>query len=295
VLGMGEDHSGGQQQYLATIAQPDAIKELWRRAMQNDVGEWFEVDKLRVLVSEGRKQVGEVSARLLNKKIHELLKEKEEIRIIFAAGQSQNELLAELANDRNIDWSRVVAFHMDEYVCLSPSSNEFFGKFLADCLFSKVKFKQVHFINRLQAGQDTLVECKRYEALLKEHGIDICCMGIGENGHIAFNDPHVANFEDPVFVKVVELDERCKRQQVNDGCFPSVDEVPPTAISLTIPALLSAKYITVVVPGIRKADAVRNTLYGDITTKCPASILRTHPAATLYLDKESASLLDRNL
>ena len=261
--------------------------------MQIDVGEWFEVDKLKVLISEGRKQVGEASARLLNKKIKELLKGKEEVRIIFAAGQSQNELLAELANDRDIDWSRIVAFHMDEYICLSPSSNEFFGKFLADRLFSKVKFKQVHFIKRLQQGENPLTECRRYEGLLKERPIDICCMGIGENGHIAFNDPHVANFEDAVFVKVVDLDEQCKRQQVNDGCFPSVDEVPPTAISLTIPALLSAQYITVVVPGIRKADAARNTLYGEITTKCPASILRTHPAAMLFLDKDSASLLDR--
>jgi glucosamine-6-phosphate deaminase len=138
---------------------------------------------------------------------------------------------------------------------------------------------------------DSAAECARYRDLLEEAPIDLVCLGIGENGHLAFNDPPVADFDDPEWVKPVELDLLCRQQQVNDGCFPALDDVPRTALTLTIPALLSARAVVGAVPGPRKAQAVRDTLKGPISTACPASILRTHPNAALYLDKESAALL----
>ena len=136
---------------------------------------------------------------------------------------------------------------------------------------------------------DPQAECQRYAELLSEQPIDIVCMGIGENGHIAFNDPPVADFNDPQKVKVVELEEKCRQQQVNDGCFPTIDDVPKTAISLTIPSLVSANYLCVVVPGPTKTQAVHDTLYGPISTVCPASILRKHDSAVLYLDPAAAA------
>ncbi len=258
--------------------------------MQNEKKITYTLDKMNIVVAENRKMLGELSARDVGNTISQLLEKKEEIRMIFAAGPSQTELLNELASDKSIEWSRIVAFHMDEYIGLPSDSNELFGKFLADLLFSKVQCKKVHLLRPIQNGQDPAAECARYEALLKEKPIDIVCLGIGENGHIAFNDPAVADFNDPVYVKVVTMDDKCKAQQVNDGCFPSVDAVPPTAISLTIPALLSAVYLNVAVPGIRKSVAVQETLFGDIATKCPASILRTHAQVHLYLDNDSVSL-----
>jgi len=249
----------------------------------------FTVEKLKVVIAENRNELGKISAQSVRNLIQELLNRKEEIRMIFAAAPSQNEFLYELTNDKSINWSRIVAFHMDEYIGLPQNSSELFSKYLNDHIFSKVNFRKVHLINSQE--KDALKECKRYEALLKEKPIDIVCMGIGENGHIAFNDPPVADFNDKRFVKIVELEERCKAQQVNDTGFKTIDEVPPTAFSLTIPSLLSGTYLNIVVPGIRKAEAVRDTIYNEISTKCPATILRTHPGAVLYLDKNSASSL----
>ena len=246
---------------------------------------------LNVLIYENRSELGKKSAENVARIINDLLKSKEEIRIIFAAAPSQNEFLSELIKETTIDWSRIVAFHMDEYIGLPVDSNELFRKYLNDHIFSKVNFREVHLINPL--AKNPLAECKRYEALVKEKPVDIVCMGIGENGHIAFNDPPVADFNDPRFVKIVELEEKCKAQQVNDAGFKTIDEVPPTAFTLTVPALLSGGYLNVVVPGIRKAEAVRDTLKGEISTKCPASILRNHTNAVLYLDVDSASLINK--
>ena len=139
--------------------------------------------------------------------------------------------------------------------------------------------------------KDVEQEVRRYEEALKVHPIDIACIGIGENGHIAFNDPAVADFKDPKLVKVVELDEACRNQQLGEGWFPTFDDVPKEALTLTITAILSCKAISCVVPDERKAQAVYNTLYGDISTSCPGSILRTHKETVLFLDKASASLI----
>ena len=149
---------------------------------------------------------------------------------------------------------------------------------------------EVHYIDpgRGEAPEEI---CARYRRLLDQYPLDIACIGIGENGHIAFNDPPVADFQDPCKVKVVRLEETCRRQQVHDGCFASLDEVPTHAVTLTIPAVMTSGSIVCVVPGRRKAKAVYQALRGDTNTSCPASILRTHPRARMFLDRESASLL----
>lgn len=253
----------------------------------------FSVEKLNVVIGEDRAAVGKLSALHVKKIISELLSRQSEIRIVFAAAPSQNEFLQVLSEDATIDWSKIVAFHMDEYIGLPEDSIETFQMYLTKHIFSKVKCKEVHFINGQEKYPDK--ECKRYEALLKEKPVDIVLMGIGENGHIAFNDPPYADYNDPYFVKVIELDEKDKAQQVNDAGFKTIDEVPSTAYTLTVPALMSAKYLSAVVPGKRKAEAVKETLTAEISTKCPATILRTHPNATLFVDQDSSSFLKRKL
>lgn len=249
----------------------------------------FTKEKLVVKIYDDRKSMGKAAADKVAAVINEKLEVKEEARMIFAAAPSQNEFLASLIQ-KNIDWSRVVGFHMDEYVGLKAGAPELFGTFLRERIFERVDFKAVHFFNPIYS--DLEEECKRYESLLKEKEIDVVCMGIGENGHLAFNDPPVADFNDPKFVKVVELDEKCRQQQVNDGCFPTFEDVPTHALTLTIPALLSANFKSVVVPGPTKAEAVKKTLYDKISTECPSTILRKEKNTILYLDKDSSSLMN---
>jgi glucosamine-6-phosphate deaminase len=260
--------------------------------MESGLFKMFEVEKLKVIITSNRKEMGKCSAKNVGNLIKELLYHSKEIRMIFAAAPSQDEFLSELTGDKSIEWSRIIAFHMDEYIGLPKGSNQLFSKYLDDHLFSKVNFKKVNIINSQVENIDE--ECIQYDKLLKEEPIDIVCMGIGENGHIAFNDPPVADFEDERFVKIVELEQKCKQQQVNDGCFKNIDEVPKTAITLTVPALFSGTYLNVVVPGTRKAEAVKITLTGKISTQCPATIIRKHDNAILYIDKDSSSLLENN-
>lgn len=247
----------------------------------------FQADCLKVNIYDTRKALGESAAADFADKVRELLQEKEEINIVFAAAPSQNEFLQALAKNDEIAWSRINAFHMDEYVGLNPEAPQSFGNFLKDRLFSKQPFKSLHYLGG--SSENTAAECKRYAELLRRYPTHIVCMGIGENGHIAFNDPHVAFFDDKEWIKVVELDHKCRTQQVNDGCFKQIDEVPENALTLTIPALLSADLIFCMVPGKTKAQAVYDTVTGEITEKCPASILRTHKNAVLYTDVDSAA------
>ncbi|MBE6688499.1 MAG: glucosamine-6-phosphate deaminase [Ruminococcaceae bacterium] len=246
----------------------------------------FFKDNLKVKIFATRAEMGADAATDAKSAIKKLLSEKDEIRMIFAAAPSQNDFLASLVNDKSIDFTRINAFHMDEYIGLDKDAPQGFGNFLRDRLFSLAPFKSVTYLN----GQcdDPEAECKRYSELLNAAPIDIVCMGIGENGHIAFNDPPVADFNDPFSVKVVELDQVCRNQQVNDGCFASIDLVPTHALSLTIPRLINTDNIFCIVPAPTKANAVKSTLTGEIVTACPASILRTHKNATLYLDADSA-------
>ncbi len=249
----------------------------------------FTKDKLAVKVFENRKLMGKAAATDVADCIEQMLSEKKEINMIFAAAPSQNEFLEELA-ESGVEWERINAFHMDEYIGLPLDAEQRFGTFLKERIFGRVPFKSVHYING-QAQPEK--ECDRYSLLLKQYPVDIVCLGIGENGHIAFNDPHVAKFDDPELVKVVALDEKCRMQQVHDGCFRSIELVPTQAISLTIPALVAAKYMFCIVPASTKAQAVYDTIYGEISESCPASILRTKANAVLYLDSDSAALLEK--
>lgn len=249
----------------------------------------MKVDNLDVKIFPTRDEMGACAAKDIHDKIVELLAEKEEINMIFAAAPSQNDVLDALIHDTDIQWGRINAFHMDEYIGLAADAPQGFGLFLKEHIFGKVGFKSVNYINI--SAVDAEAECERYSELLKKNKIDIVVMGIGENGHIAFNDPPVADFNDPKVVKTVLLDEVCRNQQVNDGCFATIDDVPKYAITLTVPTLFSGDYLFCIVPAATKAAAVRATLQDDINEKCPATILRRHKNATLYLDAASSALL----
>ena len=247
-------------------------------------------DKLTIRLFPTREEMGKESAREAVSILRDFISYKEEVNVIFAAAPSQDDFLAAFSK-YEVAWHRVNAFHMDEYIGLDADAPQRFGNYLKRNLFDKVKFKQVFYIGNDPDSDSPEKEVSIYSDLLKRYPPDIVCLGIGENGHIAFNDPHVANFNDPDLVKVVELDLACRQQQVNDGCFESLSQVPTHAYTLTIPALTMARYMFCVVPTERKAQAVYNTLYGKINESCPATILRTHNLATLYLDSDSAKLI----
>lgn len=247
------------------------------------------VDKLKVKILPNRTEMGKVAANDIITAIKALLQEKAEINMIFAAAPSQNDVLKALV-DSDVEWNRVNAFHMDEYIGLDKAAPQGFGNFLVDHIFGKVKFKSINLIDC--EAKDPEEECVRYERLLSENPVDIIVLGIGENGHIAFNDPWVADFNDTKMVKTVLLDEVCRQQQVNDGCFDHLNQVPQKAITLTCPVFIGAPKLFCIVPALTKAQAVRRTLQGAINEECPATVLREHNSALLYLDADSASLLD---
>lgn len=247
----------------------------------------LKVDQLSIQIYSDREQMGRAAAAAVAERISTLLRSQPLIRMVFAAAPSQDELLAELVSNREIDWFRIAAFHMDEYLSLPPEAPQRFGNYLKERLFEKVPFRAVHIMN--STVEEPAAECARYNKLITAAPIGIVCLGIGENGHIAFNDPPVADFQDRDTVKVVELDDLCRQQQVNDGAFKSIGDVPQLALTLTIPALMSGRHLFCVVPGPAKAEAVCRTLYGSIEVDCPASILRRHDSAILFLDLDSAS------
>ena len=249
----------------------------------------FKKDQLIVKVYENKNYMGKAAAKEVAEKLKELIYKKTEVTMAFAAAPSQNEFLDELTKIEEIDWTKVVAFHLDEYIGLEENAPQKFVRYLKDHFFDKVKCRQVYFID--QVAENMEKKLKRYSELLHQYPLDIACIGIGENGHIAFNDPHVADFADPEDIKKVDLDEKCRMQQVNDGCFTTIDEVPTSAITLTIPTIMSADYIYCMVPTKNKSQAVYNCLKGTIQPRYPASILRSHQRATLYLDNEAISLL----
>ena len=251
----------------------------------------FKKDKLDIKIYDTREQMGIAAAEDVAAGIKACLAQKDEINMIFAAAPSQNDMLAALCASDDIEWERINAFHMDEYIGLDPNAPQCFSNFLKDHIFHRKPFKSVNLIDA--SATDPEAECARYAALLEKHPVDIVCMGIGENGHIAFNDPHVADFSDPKAVKSVSLDDVCRMQQVNDGCFASIDDVPKWAITLTIPTLVSARYNYCVVPAPTKANAVKNTVEGPISEQCPATILRNKDNAILYCDADSSALLSR--
>jgi len=245
---------------------------------------------LFVEIHPDRRSLGRAAGVAVAAKLRELLGQQTRVRMVFAAAPSQNEFLETLSAAEGIDWKRVTAFHMDEYLGLSAEAPQSFRRYLKEHLFDRVHPGEVYLLRGETPSPEE--ECGRYADLLAEAPIDIVCLGIGENGHLAFNDPPVADFADPKMVKVVQLDEACRRQQVHDGCFARLEEVPTHAITLTIPVLFSGGWLYCVVPGPTKREAVKNALTGPISTACPASILRIHPRARLYLDRDSAGGLD---
>ncbi|HWF16884.1 MAG TPA: 6-phosphogluconolactonase [Acidimicrobiales bacterium] len=208
---------------------------------------------------------------------------------MFATGNSQLAFVRELVHaTTGVPWSDTVVFHMDEYVGVGPDHPAGFQRWIRQRITQPAHPRAAYYVEGLG---DAAAECERYAGLLRRHPLDLCCLGIGENGHLAFNDPPVADFTDPLDVKVVRLDSACRAQQVNEGHFPGLDAVPAEAITVTIPALLRAGRVLAIVPEARKAQPVRDALTGPIATSCPASALRTIPYATVHLELASASLL----
>lgn len=247
----------------------------------------FKVDNLTVKKYDSRNAMGEAAGKEAAECFRKLIAEKGEVWAIFAAAPSQNEFLATLVAS-DVDWTKVHALHMDEYVNLPSDHPAGFGNFLDRAIFKKVPFASVDYITTTKTPGQIVAD---YTELLEKHHVDICLMGIGENGHIAFNDPHVADFNDPAKIKKVDLDLKCRTQQVHDGCFATLEEVPEYAMTLTIPTLFACDHLFCVVPAPTKADAVKATIYGPVTEACPATIMRRHASATMYVDQDSGKYI----
>lgn len=237
-----------------------------------------------VLVFDSRSAMGDAAAHAIASQIQNVVSAKGGVRMIFAAAPSQSDMLQTLTTMPGLPWERVTAFHMDDYVGLPAEAPQRFANWLDRHFFSKIELEEVNRIPSSGAAEES---CRDYSASLAADDIDIVCLGIGVNGHIAFNDPPVANFNDPLAVKVVKLDQVCRQQQVDDDCFNSIEDVPSHAITLTIPRLLAADALFCVVPGAYKRNAAKAALLGPVSTDCPASILRTHSNCTVFLDPEA--------
>ena len=246
----------------------------------------LQVDNLNISVYQDSKVMGDAAADFVAESLHKTIAEKSYANLILATGASQFSFL-EALKERKIDWQKITVFHLDEYKGISDQHPASFRKYLKDRILDEVAPKKIYFLNGDADNLDR--EMNDYAEQLKKHPIDIACIGIGENGHIAFNDPPVADFNDPKLVKLVTLDDDCRNQQLGEGWFPTFEDVPKEALTLTIPAIMSSQTISCVVPDERKAKAIYNTMYAEIETTCPATILRTHSNTRLFLDHASAS------
>jgi glucosamine-6-phosphate deaminase len=245
----------------------------------------FYKDKLKVEIFERKDEMGQEAASFVAQNLNQALAHRGYANLILGTGASQYPLLEALLK-KEIDWTKINLFHLDEYIGLSDAHPASFRRFLKERVADKVAFKSVNY---LKGDVDDIdEEISRYEKLLKDHPVDVACIGIGENGHIAFNEPSVADFNDSQYLKVIELEDACKRQQTNEGWFSTIDDVPEKAVTLTITAIMDSKALCCTVPDERKSDAVYKALNDEISTSCPASILRKHRNAVLFLDKFSA-------
>ena len=247
------------------------------------------VDQLRVRTFGRQEDLAEWVALTVRDHLTNVLEHQPTAAAVLATGNSQIQFLRRLVQLGGVDWTRVTLFHMDEYLGITPDHPASFGRYMREKVESLVNPRKFHY---LDGNTDLpLDECERYATLLKAQPLDLVCLGVGENGHIAFNDPPVARFDDPHWVKLVKLDEACKMQQLKEGHFPSLEAIPQYAFTLTIPALCSPKRMLCIAPEKRKSIPVRNALEGPVSTACPASILRRQPHAELFLDTDSESLL----
>jgi glucosamine-6-phosphate deaminase len=247
------------------------------------------VDAMPVRVLADAADVGAAAATHAVAVIQDAIDARGIANVMFASGNSQLEFLARLTSSGDVDWARVVGFHMDEYLGIPASHPASFRRYMREEILARVRLQAFDEISG--DAPDPEGECDRYARLLRVSPLDLCCLGIGENGHLAFNDPPVADFDDPLDVKIVELDDACRRQQVGEGHFASFDDVPARAITVTIPALLRSRVVLAIVPEARKHEPVHRALHGPVSTDCPASILRSQPHVTLYLDTASAGVL----
>jgi glucosamine-6-phosphate deaminase len=247
----------------------------------------FSVDRLRVCIYTNKCELGKAAAELAKKYIYEAIKKRGEAVIILATGASQFEFLDSLV-EKQLDWQKVVAFHLDEYVGISEKHPASFRRYLRERILDRVNIGNFYLIEGDK--DDVEAEVRRLNLLFRNYKVDVAFTGIGENGHLAFNEPP-ANFQEKCVFKAIELDEISRKQQVGEGWFNFLEEVPKYAITMTVPAILDSKAIICTVPDARKAVAVRKTLTNNVSPNFPASILRTHPEATLFLDSESASML----
>jgi glucosamine-6-phosphate deaminase len=250
----------------------------------------LQIDQLPVEVYASRAAMGAAAAEVAREHLQRALAQRGGANLILATGNSQLSFLHALRELDGIAWDKIRVFHMDEYLGIDPAHPASFPLFLHEHILDKVQ--PGHFYPVPGQPEDVEAACAEYAQLLQQYPADLVALGIGENGHLAFNDPPYAKFDDPVWVKVVKLDEASRRQQVGEGHFPTLDSVPTHAITLTIPALLAAKRVLAIVPEARKAQAVRACLYQPVSEDRPGSILRTVDHATLYLDPDSAKGLE---
>jgi glucosamine-6-phosphate deaminase len=248
----------------------------------------FFKDSLRVEIFGKTEDMGRASADFVAGKLKEAADSKGVANLILGTGASQYPFINELIR-KELEWRKINLFHLDEYIGLSDRHPASFRRFLRERVAGIVNPGNVYYLNG--DAEDIKAEIRRYEKLLKDNPVDVACIGIGENGHIAFNDPAVADFNDPEYLKVVEMDLACRKQQVGEGWFPSVEDVPRQAVTLTITAIMESKALSCSVPDERKSEAVYNTLTGDITASCPASVMRKHKEAVLFLDRFAAMKL----
>ncbi len=250
----------------------------------------FRVDRLLIEVHPDKQAAGRAAAQAAAQAMRDLAANRESVGVIFATGVSQLDTLRTLATDRDIPWNQVSGFHLDEYIGLKAGHPASFRLYLRENLVARTQMRSFREIEG--EADDPEAVCRLYAQAVREADPQLCLLGIGENGHLAFNDPGAADFQDPEAVKVVELDDACRHQQVAEGWFARLEDVPGKAITLTIPAIVRVPRLIVSVTGVRKAQIIRRTLHEAVSPSCPATILRTHPNAMLYLDRESASELN---
>jgi glucosamine-6-phosphate deaminase len=247
------------------------------------------VDSLVAEVYATRTEMGRAAAARAAGALRGAIETRGTAGVMFAAAPSQAEFLRALCETPDIGWDRITVFHVDEYRGLPAHAPQAFGQFLRDRLFDRVRPRTVHLIDG--NAPDAGAEVERYSRLLRGVPLDLACVGVGENGHIAFNEPGTADFNDPSLLRAVTLDERSRVQQVHDGCFETLGAVPSEALTLTVPAIMRAAHIVCIVPGTSKRAAVRDMLRGPVSPRCPASVLRRHPDAVLYVDVDAAAEL----